>query len=475
MFNSLSGRLLILTTIFVMIAEVLIFVPSIARFREDYMTNRLERAQIASLALLADDMIDSELEQELLENAGVFNVVLRRDEVRQLMLSSPMPQPIEATFDMRDNSALVLIRDAMMRLVSTENQLIRVIGAPVRDAGLLIEITMDTAPLRMAMIDYGIRILILSAVISIITAFLLFLAMRALLLKPIKEVVRQMQNYAAAPEDARRIIQPSASVTELREAEEALQTLETDLTQALRQKDRLAQLGSAVSKISHDLRNILTSAQLFTDRIEMSEDPTVKRMAPKLVGSITRAVHLCESTLAFGKAEEPSPTLTMLLLHDLIEEVVESERLAVGDHDICFSCDVPVPMTVRADPEQLYRVLSNLLRNARQALMAHGKPGEICIQADEDDDAWWINVSDTGPGLPPKAQEFLFTPFQGGARKGGSGLGLAISAELVRGHGGTLELSETGPAGTKFSIRLPKGDGTLAAGGTVPTQTVAVG
>ena len=471
MFNSLSGRLLILTTIFVMIAEVLIFVPSIARFREDYLTNRLERAQIASLALLADDMIDSELEQELLENAGVFNVVLRRDEVRQLMLASPMPQPIDATFDMRDNSAIVLIRDAMMRLVITENQLIRVIGAPVREAGLLIEITMETAPLRMAMIDYGIRILILSAVISIITAFLLFLAMRALLLKPIKEVVRQMQNYAAAPEDARRIIQPSASVTELREAEEALQTLETDLTQALRQKDRLAQLGSAVSKISHDLRNILTSAQLFTDRIEMSEDPTVKRMAPKLVGSITRAVHLCESTLAFGKAEEPSPTLTKLLLHDLVEEVVESERLAVGEHDICFSCDIPVPMTVRADPEQLYRVLSNLLRNARQALMVHDQPGEIAVQAHEDEDAWWISVSDTGPGLPPKAQEFLFTPFQGGARKGGSGLGLAISSELVRGHGGTLELSETGPEGTKFSIRLPKGDGTLIEGGAVASQT----
>ena len=462
-----------MTTIFVMVAEVLIFVPSIARFREDYMTNRLERAQIASLALLADDMIDSELEQELLENAGVFNVVLRRDEVRQLMLSSPMPQPISATFDMREDQAIVLIRDAMLRLVTPQNEVIRVIGAPVRQAGLLIEITMDTAPLRMAMIDYGIRILILSAVISIITAFLLFLAMRALLLKPIKLVVWQMQNYAAAPEDARRIITPSASVTELREAEEALQTLETDLTQALRQKDRLAQLGSAVSKISHDLRNILTSAQLFTDRIEMSEDPTVKRMAPKLVGSITRAVHLCESTLAFGKAEEPSPTLTMLKLGDLVDEVVESERLAVADLDIAIDSDVPFTLMVRADPEQLYRVISNLMRNARQAIAAHGQPGSITVDAYEDDAAWWINIRDTGPGLPPKAQEFLFTPFQGGARKGGSGLGLAISAELVRGHGGTLELTQTGEQGTTFTICLPKGDGTLVqAGRNDPSQRI---
>lgn len=461
MINSLSGRLVILTTIFVMLAEVLIFVPSIARFREDYLMNRLERAQIASLALLADDMIDGELEAELLENAGVFNVVLRRDQVRQLMLSSELPRPISQTFDMRNDSAAVLIRDAMTRFVATESEVIRVIGAPVRDAGLLIEITMDTGPLRVAMIDYGVRILILSAVISIFTAFLLFLAMRALLLKPIKRVVRHMQNYAVAPEDARRIITPTASVTELREAEYALQKLETDLTQALRQKDRLAQLGSAVSKISHDLRNILTTAQLFTDRIEMSEDPQVKRMAPKLVGSITRAVHLCESTLAFGKAEEPSPTLTLLRLVDLVEEVIDSERLAVGEADVSFACDVPASMAVRADPEQLFRVLSNLVRNARQALVTKGVSGEISVTGREDETAWWIEVADTGPGLPLKAQEHLFTPFQGGARKGGSGLGLAISAELIKGHGGTLELASTGTSGTRFSICLPKGDGTL--------------
>ena len=461
MFNSLSGRLLVLTTIFVMIAEVLIFVPSIARFREDYLNNKLERAQIASLALLADDMLDGELEKELLENAGVFNVVLRRDQVRQLVLSSDMPQPIVATYDMRNNSAVVLIRDALARFVSPQNEVIRVIGAPVRDAGLLIEITMDTDPLRMTMIDYGIRILILSAVISVITASLLFVAMRALLLKPIKRVVGDMQNYAAAPEDARRIIVPSASVTELREAEEALQKLETDLTQALRQKERLAQLGSAVSKISHDLRNILTSAQLFTDRIEMSEDPTVKRMAPKLVGSITRAVHLCESTLAFGKAEEPSPTLTRLALRDLVDEVIEAEVLAIGELEIKISCEVPAMMMVRADPEQLYRVIANLMRNARQAITATARAGEISIEGREDAGAWYVDVTDTGPGLPPRAQEFLFTPFQGGARKGGSGLGLAISAELVKGHGGTLDLAWTGPDGTCFTITLPKGDGTL--------------
>lgn len=459
MLNSLSGRFLILTTIFVMLAEVLIFVPSIARFREDYLQNRLERAQIASLALLADDMIDSELEAELLENAGVFNVVLRRDEVRQLMLSTPMPRPIDATYDLREGTAIVLIRDALMRLWEPENKMIRVIGAPVREAGLLIEITMETEPMRMAMIDYGIRILVLSAVISVFTAFLLFIAVQAIIVKPIRGVVGHMQRYAAAPEDARRIITPNAGVTELREAEEALRAMQTELIAALRQKDRLAQLGSAVSKISHDLRNILTSAQLFTDRIGSSEDPLVRRMAPKLVGSITRAVHLCESTLAFGKAEEPSPTLTMLTLDDLVADVLDSERLAVGEADLSLSENIPPLFTLRADPEQLFRVVSNLVRNARQAIVASGKPGEINVSAYEDDDNWWIEIADTGPGLPKRAQEHLFTPFQGGVSKGGTGLGLAIASELIRAHGGALELDRTGPTGTVFSIRLPKGDG----------------
>ncbi|MGJ8629103.1 MAG: sensor histidine kinase [Sulfitobacter sp.] len=461
MINSLSGRLLILTTIFVMLAEVLIFVPSIARFREDYMLNRLERAQIASLALLADDMLDPALEEELLRNAEVFNVVLRRDEVRQLMLSSDMPKAVSATFDLRDATPMTLIKDAVMRLFRPENDVIRIIGAPVREAGLLIEVTMETAPMRMAMLDYGKRILVLSAVISVFTALLLFGAMRVFLVKPIKGVVGHMQNYAAAPEDARRIITPSAGVTELREAEEALKKLQTDLTQALKQKERLAQLGSAVSKISHDLRNILTSAQLFTDRIEMSEDPAVKRMAPKLVGSITRAVHLCESTLAFGKAEEPGPTLTMVPLAELVEEVIEGEQLTDPEHSIDFISDVSRQMQVRADPEQMYRVLSNLVRNARQAIMASGQPGLIRITAEDSALAWHIKVSDSGPGLPAKAREHLFRPFQGGARKGGSGLGLAIAAELVKGHGGELALMGTDTSGTQFAIKLPKGDGTV--------------
>lgn len=456
-FNTLSGRFLLLTMGFVMLAEIFIFVPSVARFREDYILSRLERAQIASLSLLAaEDMIDADLESELLANAEVYNVVLRRDEMRQLVLSSPIPQPVSDTFDLRDASAWTLIRDAIACLADPTDRVIRVIGDPVKQAGLVIEATMATAPMHSAMVDYGVRVLGLSAMISVVTAFLLFLSVRRLLVSPIRRVVNHMTSYAEAPEDARRFIEPQASVTELREAEVALQGLQHQLTGALRQKERLAQLGGAVAKISHDLRNILTTAQLFADRMEDSDDPMVKRAAPKLVGSISRAVNLCETTLAFGKAEEPPPSLTRFMLATLVGDVIESEKLAAGETDIEFVTDVPPSLTIRADHEQLHRVLTNLVRNARQAIEVTGRPGTIEIGGGEEDAGWWIRVGDTGPGLPERAREHLFQPFQGGTRKGGSGLGLAIAAELVRGHGGRLDLVKTDAGGTEFIVHLPR-------------------
>ncbi len=455
--NTLSGRFLILTTIFVVLAEILILVPGITRFRQDYLLARLERAQIASLALLTtDQMIEPELEQELLNNAGVYNVVLRRDAARQLVLSSPIPKPISATFDLRYSSYPGSIRDTMSELFATQNQIIRVVGEPVQKGGQVIEVTLATAPMRVEMIEYGLRLLVLSALVSGATAVLLFLAVRRLMVVPIKRVIAHITAYAEAPEDARRIIEPEARMIELREAEDALASMQRQLTAAFKQRERLAQLGQAVAKISHDLRNILTTAQLFADRMEGSDDPAVKRAAPKLINSISRAVNLCETTLAFGKAEEPPPVLSRFPLVLLVQEVVESERLAADAAQIDFVTDVAPNIVIRADREQMYRVLTNLVRNARQAVEATGVPGTIEIGAGEEPEGWWVRVQDTGPGLPERAKENLFRPFSGGVKKGGTGLGLAISAELVRGHGGRVDLVKSDAQGTEFKLHLPE-------------------
>lgn len=456
--NTISGRFAALTILFVLLAEMFILLPALASFRLDYLESRLERAQIASLALLAtDESLASDLEAELLQNAGVFNVVLRRDDIRQLVLSSPFPGAVADTYDLRDEGVLQTIDDAVAALMNNEDQVVRVIGAPVNQAGHLIEITMPSAPLRAAMVDYGLRLLAISAAFSILTGILLNLAAQRLILVPIRRLISNLSAYASAPEDPRHIIRPDARLAELREAEVALATMQKTVTSSLKQKQRMALLGQAVAKISHDLRNILTTAQIFADRLEDSADPKVTRAAPKLVNSITRAVTLCETTLAFGKAEEPAPSMTRFNLSALVAEAVEAETLAgEAAGQVEFLTDIPPSLIIRADRDQLYRALINLARNARQAIEGTGESGTIEISARETDSEWWLRVGDTGPGLPDKAREFLFKPFTGSARKGGTGLGLTIAAELVRGHGGRVDLIRSDSEGSEFMIHLPR-------------------
>ena len=444
-----------LTISFVLLADIMIFVPSVARYRADFLLERLRQAQIAALVQLASDSgVSPELEAELLANAEVYNVVLRRDEIRQLVLSSPVPEQVADDYDLRAAGPLTLIKDAAETLWHDERRIIRVIGNPVQEGGELIEITMNTDSLRKGMLDFSRRILLFSALISLGAAVILFLVAQRLIVVPMQRVIRQMRAFADAPEDARNIITPKGEVEEVREAEAALGQVQIQLTAALRQKERLAQLGGAVAKINHDLRNILTTAQLFADRMEASSDPMVTRSAPKLVASISRAVSLCESTLAFGKAEEAPPQLRPFALAPLIAEVIEGEGLP--SEQVTTLIDIAPSLSLTADREQLYRVVSNLLRNARQAIEATGEAGTIEVSARETESEWRIRVGDTGPGLPPKARENLFAAFQGGVRKGGTGLGLAIAAELVRGHGGSLDLLRSDEEGTEFKIILPK-------------------
>ena len=457
-FNTLSGRFLGLTVVFVMIAEVLIFVPSVARFREEYLQRRLDLAQLAALASLGtpNEAVSPELEEELLQTADVLNVVLRRDGVRELVLTSPMPENPMATYDITDPAETTLMRDALAAFFRRENRVIRVIGTTEQGAGGGLEVVMREWPLHRAMIDYGLRILYLSLVISVSTAALLFFAVRRFIVGPINRVIDNMTAYRDNPEDAGRIIEPRHGARELRNAELALHDLQVGLTGALRQKERLAALGGAVAKISHDLRNMLTTAQLLADRIDASADPRVKRTAPKLLNSLSRAINLCERTLTFGRAEEAPPEIAEVSLAPLAAEVVENESAAGDAPGITIASEVPQDVMVRADADQLFRVLSNLVRNAVQAIAASGGAGEVRVSGVATDASTEIRVADTGPGLPQKARENLFQPFRGGARQGGSGLGLVIAHEIVRGHGGSLELEHTGPDGTVFVVRLPR-------------------
>lgn len=454
-FNTLSGRYLGLMAVFVLIAEVLIFVPSVARFRVDNLQNRLELAQLAALAALAspEERVAPDLEALLLRTADVYNVVLRRDGVRELALAGEVPGPLAASYDLAQAGDLRLMRDALMVFLRGGDRVIRVVGPTALGERTEVEVTLSEAPLRAAMVAYGLRIIYASLAVTLAFAALLFLATRYYIVQPMRRVVDHMTAYRDDPEDASRVITPASDVRELREAETALHDLQLRLTGALRQKDRLAALGGAVAKIAHDLRNLLTTAQLLADRIDASADPAVGRTAPKLVAAIARAITLCERTLTYGRAEDPPPALADLDLCGLVEEVAEAEAAAASLAQVAV--EAPAGLRVRADPDQLFRILTNLARNAVQAIEASGRPGRVTLAARPLGEMVEVAVADTGPGLPAKARENLFQPFRGGARQGGAGLGLVIAAELVRGHGGALELVSTGPEGTVFRLTLP--------------------
>ncbi len=455
LFRGLSGRLLILTILVVMLVEVAIFVPSVARFRAGYLTERVVRAEIAALSVLAapDGMVSPELQHHLLGKTEALNIVLRYQGTRTLILSRDDMSEVSATFDLRGMDTVARIVDALTRMLAGgESDVIRVIGAPTAMEAEAIEITLDSGPLKAAMIDYGWRILRLSLIISIITAAMIFLTVRRFVVSPLMGVIENVKAFQENPEDPARIIQPSSRLGEVADAEQALAEMQEDVLTALRERSRLALLGEALAKISHDLRNMLSTGYLMADRLEMSRDPLVARVLPKLIGSLDRAINLCQRTLDYGRVEETAPELRQVRLRALTEEVAEGLGLGAGDGAVRCRIDIPEQHTVLADPEQLYRVLTNLMRNAVEAIAASGGPGEIRVDIGSQQE---ILVHDTGPGMPAKALKNLFKPFRGGMRSGGTGLGLAIAEELVRAHGGYLELISSTTKGTEFAIRLP--------------------
>jgi signal transduction histidine kinase len=452
----LSGKLLILTILFVMVAEVLVFVPSVSNFRRQWLTARLEDAQIAALAAEAapGGQLPKMLRDDLLKSAKVKAIAVKRTDSRRLILEEDMPAEIDASYDLRDASWLALIADALMVYAEPSDRVIRVVGQPGFGTGLFIEVVMEEAPLHAAMIGYGLDILGLSILISIITAALVYLTLDTLLVKPMTKLTWNMVRFSARPEDPTRIITPSDRRDEIGMAERELAAMQAELAGTLTQKSRLAALGLAVSKISHDLRNMLSSAQLLSDRLSTVKDERVQQLVPKLLASLDRAIRLCARTLDFGQAQEVPPRRMQFPLAPLVAEVGEGLGLPRPER-IGWQLEIEPDIHVDADRDQLYRVLSNLTRNAVQALESKGEEGgEIVISARREGSVTVIDIKDTGPGVPERAKAHLFEAFQSVARKDGTGLGLAIAAELVNAHGGQITLISN-EGGATFQIIIP--------------------
>lgn len=453
----LSAKLLVLTVLFVMLTEVLVYVPSVANFRVNWLNDRLTAARTAALVLevAPSGPAQEAIAREVLDSIRAKAVAVKLGHQRRMLASSANLPPTHHEIDMRDVTWWTAIVDAFDTLFSMEHDTVRVIGpAPIH--GDFVEVVVDEGPLRDAMLRFSKNVLLLSLFISVVTAALVYIALLYLFVRPMRRLTAEMVAFRRNPEHAAPIA-PTRRTDEIGIAERELAGMQTDIASMLHQKSRLAALGLAVSKINHDLRNMLSSAQLFSDRLTNIPDPNVQRFAPKLMRALERAIDLCQSTLSYGKAQEPAPERRLVLLEPLIEEVRDTLGLT-SESAIGWVSAIERGTQVDADPDQLFRVLVNLARNAMQALetRAPNDPvrDQIRITGRREGAVTMIEIADTGPGVPDKAREHLFEAFQGSARAGGTGLGLAIAAELVRAHGGDIRLVD-GTIGAAFRIAIP--------------------
>ena len=454
----LSGKLLVLTILFVMIAEVLIYVPLVANFRVHWLRDHLAGAYTAALVLEAapSGMVPESLAKQILDSIGARAVAMKMGTSRRLLAIGDAPPPVTHDFDMREVYTFDSIVDAFMTMLDTKNDVMRVVG-PAPMGGDFIELVMDEPPLRKAMLRYSVNLLLLSLLVIGIAAAFVYLVLHYLFVRPMRRITSNMVAFRADPENADRIIAPSGRADEIGTAEQELATMQADLASMLQQKNRLAALGLAVSKINHDLRNLLGSAQLISDRLSSLPDPGVQRFAPKLMRALERAIAFCQSTLSYGRLQEPPPERRPILLEPLVDEV--HETLGLGpDAPVRWISAVERGVVVEADYDQLFRSLLNLARNALQALESRAArdPGrdQIRITGRREGAVVVIEVSDTGPGFSERARAHLFEAFQGSTRTGGAGLGLAIAAELVRAHGGEIRLVE-GTIGATLRLTIP--------------------
>src|ERR1700687_2798887 len=291
-----------------MLAEVLIDVPSIANFRMTWLNDRLAAAHTAALVLDAapSGMVPESLAQQILDSIGARAVAMKMGQQRRLLATSNLPSEVQQEVDARDMGVWMAISEAFRTLLyDNDKDIIRAIG-PAPMGGEFVEIVIEEGPLRKAMWRYSRNVLLISLLISAISAALVYFALHYLFVRPLHRITTNMMAFRADPENPERIIHASRRRAEVGIAERELAGMQRDLASVPHQKTRLAALGLAVSKINHDLRNLLASAQLFSDRLVKLPDPQVQRFAPKLMQALERAIAFCQLTLSYGRAQEPA-------------------------------------------------------------------------------------------------------------------------------------------------------------------------
>lgn len=458
--ESLPGQLLMLTIGLMAIGVVLVYFPATAGYRLQWMMGRAEAAHLAALAadVAPGGGLGEEEVGELLAGADAVAVSRVRGGMNELVLyAGPIGGDL-AESDLRKTGWIGNIRDTVEMLLAPPGRFLRIRATPMGRPDEVIDVIVPEAPLKAALAAFSRRYLAYSVLIALAVGAIIYLSLFYLFVRPMRRLANAMIQFRAAPHDPARTIRPSGGRNEIGQAETELAVMQADIRQALAQRERLAALGEAVATINHDLRNVLASAQLVSDRLAMDSDERVRGMGQRLVRAVDRGVRLCEATLEFGRAEQSPPVRQSVALADLLEEAASDARPGEGGRTVEWRNNVDVGQHLHADPDHAHRIFLNLFRNAIQAMTAGDASSVLEVTASAEDGYCRIAVRDTGPGLPLRARENLFRPFAGSTRHGGTGLGLSIARELARAHGGDVELGETGPDGTVFVVRLPLGE-----------------
>lgn len=460
-FSRMRTRLLLLMVMSVLITQVLAFIPAIGIMQNRWLENQIKSAITLSYIVLDDKkfVLDNDLQNSILSATDSLVLSLTRNDGSVVTIQkNGQDIHVDRMIDLKKYNETAAAIDALAKLFVNKSSVIR-LQTPIADSHQIFSMTFDDLRLRKAIFSFALQFFMISLIIAIVVTTIIYLIVYELLVRPSRNLYIQMLNFVAEPDNPNRIIIPGSRRDEMGMAQQRIAAIESELQKNHARQKHLANLGLAVSKINHDMRNILSSAQLISDHLAEVNDPLSKRLTPKLIHTIDRAIGYTQSVMAYGRTQEQKPHLQLLSLHVMLNDI--KDNLAVfGQEFVHIDNDVSENFEILADEEQLTRVLTNLLRNAVQAMTIPGElekdqPRNITITASYEKNAAIIDVIDTGPGLPAKAKEHLFAPFYGSASFEGTGLGLAICFELIRGHGGGIELVEGGSHGAHFRICMP--------------------
>jgi signal transduction histidine kinase len=450
--HSLSVRVLSLTLGVMLLTELAIFLPGLARARHTFLIQHIRRAEIAAQAAssAADIAVARPLRNNLLRLAYAQLVRVRTASGTVIeLVGDHLPVPADEV-DMRTESYLSGMRRAIAALLSTSNGALRIIAPAPMQPGATIEEIVQEHSLSTQLQQYTLRIAELWLPVMLVTGTLLYLALLVFLIRPMRRLTHSIALFRADPD---HVVAPdeiggrAPDGDEIAAAWHELAHMQTELRNALWRNARLAALGTTLAKVSHDIRGILSAALLTADRLTTHADPKVAHAGEVMVTAVERATLLMRQTLDFARDAPPPPARTSFPLRALISEASPAPGGASAPR---LDIDVDPALTVEADRDQLLRVFANLIRNAAEAGAT-----SIQITATQCPPVLEIVVRDDGPGLPEMVQANLFRPFVSSGRPGGTGLGLAIVRDLMRAQGGDATLVATGPEGTSFRLSLP--------------------